>query len=80
MNNLKEGAMQCVEPLLSNDHEIKKYTIAVSRQRLCKHVPMAYACNNRGTVGNGVFYSVCGIFALSRNCEARETAVGSEWL
>jgi hypothetical protein len=39
------------QPLLKNVSE----TTFVSRQLLGKHVP---AANNRGTVGNGVFYSV----------------------
>jgi hypothetical protein len=44
------------QPLLVNGSE----TTFVSRQRLGKHVPAAAdkLCNNRGTVGNGVFYSV----------------------
>jgi hypothetical protein len=41
------------EPLLANGSK----TILVSRQRLGKH-GNGYACNNRGTVINGVFYSV----------------------
>jgi hypothetical protein len=37
-----------VEPLQRNDREVRKYTRAVSRQRLGKHVPAA-------TDRNGVF-------------------------
>jgi hypothetical protein len=35
------GVLQRVGPLLCNDREISTYTRAVSRQRLCKHVPVA---------------------------------------
>jgi hypothetical protein len=38
MHSLKKGAMWHVNPLLGNDHEISKYTIAVTAN---KHVPMA---------------------------------------
>jgi hypothetical protein len=37
--------MERVEPLLRNDREISKYTRAISRQRLCKHVPAATDTN-----------------------------------
>jgi hypothetical protein len=52
--------MERVEPLLCNDHEISKYTGAISRQCLGKHVPAATDTN--ATVvhqqRNGVFYVV----------------------
>jgi hypothetical protein len=49
--------LQRVEPLLCNDSEISKYTIAFSRQRLGKHVPAA--TDTKATIlrkqRNGVF-------------------------
>jgi hypothetical protein len=44
------------QPLLVNSSET-----FVSRQQLSKHIPVAMDthANNSGTVGNGVFYSVC---------------------
>jgi hypothetical protein len=40
-NNLKEGAMWHVVPLLGNVREISKNTTAVTEKRLHKYVPTA---------------------------------------
>jgi hypothetical protein len=49
MNNLKEGTVWHIDPLLGNDLKINE-KMAVARQWP--------ACNNGSTIGSGVFYVV----------------------
>jgi hypothetical protein len=47
--------LNCIDPVLGNDHETNK-TTAIARQQTLNKQQLNY--NNIGTVGNGVFYSV----------------------
>jgi hypothetical protein len=45
-----------IDPFLGNNRETNNKTTAVARQQILKKQQLNY--NDRGTVGNGVFYSV----------------------
>jgi hypothetical protein len=45
-----------IDPFLGNDRETNNKTTAVARQHILNKQQFNY--NNRGTVGNGVFYSI----------------------
>jgi hypothetical protein len=47
--------LRCIDPVLGNDHDTNK-TTAIARQQILNKQQLNYS--NRGTVGNGVFYSV----------------------